>query len=337
MISIYDIATRAGVSPTTVSLVLNGKSEKLRISRKTRERILEVASELRYVPNTMARKLSNRTLKKTPQLAFFWAPTQNPHILNAFMESLHAMIAASAIEEVQLSIHPYDNGELDRQESLIVDPVYNAIILPMVDERDVRFLEGCKTTTPIVTLLESTPRYHSVTIAYREAGRTAAEIFISRGRTAPAVIASAMPIKIIRDRVDGFVDRFLESGIAAPRVEREGDTFKSEFGYAAASRLLESGKVPDSVFVSHSELAVGAIKRFKTAGLRVPEDIELISFGGDLIAELHSPTLTTIRYDLGDISASALTIVSKALSGAARVPIRVVSPLTLVYRESCPE
>lgn len=336
MTSIYDIAAKAGVSPTTVSLVLNGKSDKLRISPKTRERILEAASELKYIPNAMARKLSNRTLKKTPQVAFFWAPTQNPHILNAFIERLHSMVASGAIEEVQLSIHPYDNGELHRQESLIVDPVYNAIILPLVDEADVRFLDGAEATTPLVTLLESTPRYHSVTIAYREAGQTAAEVFLSHGRRSPAVISSAMPIKIIRDRVGAFAERFGQSGVGEPPVEMEGLTFKPEFGYAAASRLLRAGRVPDCVFVSHSELALGAIARFKEAGLGVPGDIELISFGGDMIAELYSPSLTNITYDLGDVSASALTIVSLALSGSVKSPVRAVSPVSIAYRASCP-
>jgi len=336
MTSIYDIAAKAGVSPTTVSLVLNGKSDKLRISQKTRERILAAAAELKYVPNAMARKMSNRTLKKTPQVAFFWAPTQNPYILNAFIDKLHAMIASGAIEEVQLSIYPYDNGELYKQEGLIVDPVYNAIILPLVDEDDVRFLDGANTNTPVVTLLESTPRYHSVTIAYREAGRTAAEVFLSHGRTAPAVISSALPIKIIRDRVGAFVERFRESGAEAPPVEREGSTFKPESGYAAASRLLESGRVPDCVFASHAELALGAIERFKAAGLRIPGDIELISFGGDVIAELCSPSLTAITYDLGELSASALTIVSEALAGTVKGPVRAVSPVSIAYRESCP-
>lgn len=336
MISIYDIAAKTGVSPTTVSLVLNGKSDRLRISLKTRERILAAASELKYIPNAMARKLSNRTLKKTPQVAFFWAPTQNPHILNAFIERLHTMIASGEIEEVQLSIHPYDNGKLYRQESLIVDPVYNAIILPLVDDDDVRFLDGADASTPLVTLLESTPRYHAVTIAYREAGRTAAEVFLSHGRRSPAVIASAMPIKIIADRVNAFAERLIEGGVEAPPVEREGQTFRPEFGYAATSRLLESGRAPDCVFVSHSELALGAIERFKTAGLSVPGDVELISFGGDLVAELSSPPLTNITYDLGDLSAAALKIVSEALAGEAKEPVRAVSPVSIVYRESCP-
>ena len=95
MATIKDVAKAAGVSVTTVSIIINGKAEERKISEATRDRVLETMRELGYQPNLSARRLRNQDSKK-PVIAFFWPIDYRTTILTSSVTMITVLLASTA-------------------------------------------------------------------------------------------------------------------------------------------------------------------------------------------------------------------------------------------------
>ena len=295
-VSIVDVAAYAGVSISTVSNVLNCTKS---VSDELRARVLQAVDELQYEANTLASGLKSG---RTNTLCVIV-----PSIVSVFFPRvLRGMQTAAAQNGYSLTI--YETGEDFEKErrtvqtlradgvllSTCCDPQENA---SYIDELTKLSIGGKR--IPVV-FFEEAPRegLDAVIVDNKAASREAAEHLLTIGRKNIAYIAAPMHRFMMgKKRYEGYLAALLNAGLEPDaKLVREGD-YTPQSGYREMRALLNSGKPIDAVQCGNDQMAVGAVRALKEAGLRVPEDVSVLGFDDLPFAAHLVPPLTTIRVD----------------------------------------
>ena len=139
MPTIKDVAAAAGVSPTTVSLVMNGRGEQHRIPADTIARIQNAMRELGYQPNLSARRLRSSAERK-PVIAFFWPLDYRANMLGHFLSLIQTALHEKNYD-CELVVHPYTHDHIADACGALIHNNYTGAIIGAASEADVRHLE----------------------------------------------------------------------------------------------------------------------------------------------------------------------------------------------------
>ena len=301
-ISLKQLAKTLGLSPTTLSLVLNDSEKAQSIPQETKDRIFAAARELNYRPNFFARSLrSQRTYSVgvlIPELSDGYAALVLTGIEDYLLQAGYIYLVTSHRHKDNL-IHQYPQLLYERSvEGLIaVDTPYEQDLpLPVVS------VSGHK-ERPGITNIILNHEYaaelglkHLVDLGHREIAFIKGQSFSSDTEVRwQAILSIAHQSKT---RILPELTQQMEGLSASPEV-----------GYEAAVRLLQTGKQFTALFAFIDVCAIGAIRAFREAGRRVPEDVSVVGFDDIYEAAYHIPALTTIRQPLrrmGMLAAEAL-------------------------------
>lgn len=336
-ITAKDIAREAGVSETTVSLVLNGRPA--RISEKTRKRVLEIAAKHRFTSNQIAVSLATR---KTYTLGIILPNLTNPLFprLAAGVEKHaqkndYALFLCNCEESATLFLHYLEVLQRRCIDGLIV-------LLPSeVDERPDQFCqkvhEALSASQVPVVLVERRMKNHPcdfVCIDNRRGGGLATEYLLSMGHTRIGHITGT---PFFAERTNGYKDALESRGISVePRWIAEGD-FSIESGFQGARRLLAERVT--AIFAGNDEMALGVSKAAAEAGLRIPEDLSLVGFDDNPIAEVMPVPLTTVLQPGESMGEKACEVLLDRLSNPdeEREPRDFLfEPVLITRRSVCP-
>ena len=158
---------------------------------------------------------------------------------------------------------------------------------------------------------------------------------ISQGHKKIAfVMTSAGDTRLEKERLDGYKSALAENGIEFNEelVRYGGVDYNS--GYESTKDILEKGIVPDAVFVTGDEAAVGAMNAVFDKGYSVPNDISVAGFNDVKIARMYRPKLTTVHQPLYDMGAVAIRMVIKMINGEEIEEKKVELPHRIEERES---
>lgn len=345
MVSLSDVAKAAGVSVTTASFVLNGHVEDKRISPQTAERVLRAVRELGYVPNVAARKLiSSGNRKLIPDIAVMWSPDTHHSFIGTFITNAQIFFEQEAVPEMRITIAPYAMGPIQNSNLNILHRQYNgAVFSPSYDE-DFSYIENFNPRIPLVVLHLETDHHPNVVIDNYGTGRLAAEIFAKRGHRSATMLfrdkigASSMPDL----RYSGFVDACCANGMAfsgslIPLKKMATVTSRSVYGQAQAKHYLQTKTLPEAVFIQDDAIAMGFAIALLSAGVRYPDDIEIITYGNDsLVSALH-PSITTLDYPIAAITLETLKLLAQQLGDPYASPRRITVMPGVTFRGSCPK
>lgn len=280
MITIKDVAKRAGVSITTASYALNGKGN---ISEETRQRVLAAAEELNYHPNAFARHLKKR---KTHTIGVFIA-----HLGGLFyeevLEGIHSAILQTGYE---LIICPETRTT---RRILTYRQVDGAIVFDVKIPDDLIASLAWK-RFPIVTL----DRYLEADFVFPvlvDNSKGTREVFrhlFEQGARRLAFVSGAADSFDNAERRKTFLEEAEKSGLAVACYE--GD-FTQSSGYRVAQEMVASGNLPEAVFCANDQMAIGFIEALKEHHIRVPDDVAVVGFDDIPIARYMQPTLSTVR------------------------------------------
>ncbi len=294
----FDVAERAGVSQSTVSRALSGASV---ISEATRDRVLSAAQELGYFVDERAARL-RRGHTGTLATVVICKPGGGARDVNPFSYALLGGICAAAAErglEVLVSLqadqeklfgHYVERGQAE-----------GLIVIGTTANRDAwdYFRKIGETTDPVAYWGSPLGDLDWVSSDNDVGARLAAEHLVERGCKRLACVGSTgSPQRQFAERVDAFLARAKELGVAAELVEIEPGAERREQGRLAADRLLESPDSFDGVFAVCDAVAFGVMDGLQNAGKSLPDDIRLVGFDGIPASELTNPPLTTIEPDL---------------------------------------
>jgi LacI family transcriptional regulator len=317
-----------------VSYVLNNV-EAANISEETRQRVLAVAEELGYVPDAAAQALaSGRT-----QTIGLMLPSSQPHprastshyrIIEGLLEIVQQFGVRLLVDSVQKTQNSDTYLNLARNKRI------DGIILSDLRVDDEALSKLVNDTFPIVLL----GRLHggkisSVEFDNRSGGRTAVDHLIAQGHTRIGLITHA-PITFTgaEERISGYRDSLAAHRIAFDeKLVRYGD-YSAESGFAAAMSLLGSGAAPTALFVTSDEVALGVLAALHKRGVSVPDDIAVVGFDDNPLAQYTIPALTTVRLPFEEMGRLAGKMLLDLIFHKAKPGRQVLLETELIVRDS---
>lgn len=336
MSTIREIARRTKLSVGTVSLVLNGRGDEMRISKKTQQRVLEVAQGLGYLPNISARRLRQPDLRNLPSIATFWPSDLAPELLGRFFTGAQNPILEQECE-FEMTIQPYKRGNVDKIKEMCDRGIYHGAIITGVSAEEQRWLENNKFSVPAVLFNRESSVYSCVYVDTYETGRKVAELFANRGHRKVGVIAPEHLVNARNNhRFRGFVESCARYGLELEDRHIQVAPMSMEGGNSAARRIVEGGgERPTAIFFPIGIMAVGALPVFHQAAIRIPEDLEIVTYG-DHEAERYSvPPLTTVKLPVEEMAAACIRLVMGLIQDPCANPKSVVFETPFIFRESC--
>ena len=180
MVTIKQIAEQAGISPSTVSIVLGGKAAQRKISAETQKRIFDIANQMGYQPNMAARSLRGGAGADELRIAMFWAQDFRAAMMVRFWDGLRRELE-SLDRKVKLIIHPYTNGQLCNSKTLTTATEYHAAIICNAAYEDLEFLENTALAIPVVLYNRVCEGYSSVNVDDSTMGALAAQAISAHG------------------------------------------------------------------------------------------------------------------------------------------------------------
>ena len=273
-----DVARYAGVSRTTVSLVLNNVDAQ--ISVDTRQRVLEAAKQLNYHPNASARRLVQG---RTRVIGFIEHHSPYQTFADAFMaEVLRGLHAVARQYNYHVIFEPSsdDDHARDHCVQLVQERHVDGIVYSGPRFNDLALERLVKSNIPVVLqgYLPGCP-FPSVDIDNVASARLATEHLISLGHTQIAMITNGPLIyTAATDRMAGFKSAMQAASLAVNQNWVRIGSFTPESGFRAMSSMLQDQIKPSAVFIASDVVAIGAIEAIHQRGLRIPEDVALVGF-----------------------------------------------------------
>ncbi|HPF86865.1 MAG TPA: LacI family DNA-binding transcriptional regulator [Candidatus Limiplasma sp.] len=330
MPTIREIAKETGLSVSTVSIVLRGNVPKGRVSEETQKKIRMTAQKMGYQPNLSARRLRSGQ-ENVRTLAVFWASDFRAPLMVRFLRGLQKAVLDSG-DTSEFVIYPYHVGKL--REALREPYFYNAAIVCNANKDDIAFLENDNIPVPVVLYNRHSQTILNVCVDNVAMGVLPAAIFTSRGHRHAVMITNLAPFMGMEEREQRFTQEVINNGLSIRLLRVEASM---EGGYQAAQAIAAMEPRPDCVFCLHDALAIGALKGFASRGVRVPEDIELISVGnGDKdLEEYASTSLSVVHLPMERMAAECLRLALSSSWGQSEGEGSVMLPVVYRCRESC--
>jgi LacI family transcriptional regulator len=328
--TLEEVARLAGVSRSTVSRVIN---EHPSVKAETRQLVWEAIRQSGYRPHAVARSL----VTKRTQIVGMVIPEV---VSNLFTDPFFPILLRGATEtcnehgyQLMLSLF---SSSADRQEiyqGLVQNAYLDGVIVASAAVDDPLISDLLRDGMPFVAVGRSPiERVHSVDVDNVGGTEMAMAHLISLGHRRIGTITGRPDMTAGQDRLEGYRRALTAHGITIDEdLIADGD-FTESSGMAGMQRLLQAE--PSAVFVASDMMAVGALRALRQAGLRVPQDISLVSFDDIPIASATEPPLTTVRQPIGRMATLAVETLLDLIEVPGSGPRRIVLPTELVIRES---
>ncbi len=330
-VTIKDVAKKVGVTPATVSMVINNKP---RISEATRQRVLKAIAELDYFPHAGARNL---VLRRTNVIGVA-APSFSSYFELETISGIEKELRESGFDLVLYNVRNQDSEATGLLTRLAREKRVDGLItlnLPMTPTQQSFFT---KQGTALVSVEYGYEKFDSVQLDNRQGAYDATGHLISLGHRRIALINGAGSTDIpARDRENGFIQALKDHNI-----EKNEDLicrivdYDQKAGAEMAKRLVALSVPPSAIFVAAGDVcASGVFLELRRSGLRVPQDMSVVGYDDQPFAELFDPPLTTVRQPMAQMGAKAVEMLRSAILEQTPHKVQVVQfQPQLVVRQS---
>lgn len=325
-----EVARRAGVSPRTVSNVVNDFGY---VSTETRERVQKVLAKSGYRPNLAARNLRQG---RTGTIALV-LPLNVPY----FAELTEFIVDAARSHSYLVMIDKTD-GDPEQEREFVMgtdrSSWFDGMIFSPSGLSESELLRRAS-SSPMVLLGQHIRDgdFDQVRIDNVAAAQAATAHLIDTGRRRIGLISrhTGRRRDIAYDRMLGFRRAVRSAGLTVdPALVVRADGFRRASGAAAMATLLDLPEPPDAVFCYNDPLALGAMRTALSRGLRVPEDVAIAGFDDSEDGRFTTPSLTTISQDKAQVARMAVDLLVDRLNGETGAPITRNARWELMIRES---
>lgn len=330
MIRLKDIAAKAGVSIMTVSKVMRNAKD---VSTATRVRVHRIASDMGYVPNSMAQSMRTRSTKL---LGLVIPSITNPIFGRVVMaiedrsqELGFDVILTLTGNQIERELNAIHRMVSRRVEGLIIAPVHR------MDPVAQAYEELVRQSISTVILGQKSPfcaAFPNVESDDQAASQAATEYLLSLGHRQIAFLAGPTSSPQATDRLNGYKRALRDAGIEMDDrlVFNAGGTV--EEGEAVALQMLNERAQFTAIQAVNDLVAIGAANTFLKQGLSIPRDFSLMGFGNSLISEHFRIPLTTVRQPKYRLGEAAMELLARSIRGEHPGSKRL--PTELAIRES---
>ncbi len=306
------MAKRLGYSATTISRVLSGKAEKYRISPDTVNAVLREARRCNYSPSVAAQSLRTRRSNTIGLLL--------PSVANPYFADM-ASVIITELNSAGYTTIVVDTMESEQRlsesaRSLISRQVDGILAVPCGEKgMDLEMLSAQIPVVLIDRYYEDTSLPYVTTNNY-QGGLDATRHLLSRGHTRISCIQGVQSSMPNKERVRGYVKAMEDEGLAQD-IDIIGNEFSVQNGYLETKLLMSRAQRPTAIFALSNTIMLGALKAIREAGLRIPEDVALISFDNNLYMDYMTPSITRISQPVEDMAKLAVKILLDKIKGAS--------------------
>lgn len=323
MSSIREVARLAGVSPATVSRVMNGTAN---VNEEKRERVLQAISETGFVPNEVARSLFRKSARIIGLVL--------PDIENPFFTQL-----ADAIEKKAdfngYRVILYNTRNDIEKEKMALQMMTSMNADGIIFARSNEMLQSFVEETPIPVVVTDTVFAGGHASAYvhcdfYQGGRMATEHLMECGCQRIVCMKGPQTHSSAKARYEGYRDVCAENNMQERTVETD---YSFNMGLTAAEELLEKFPDVDGIVACNDIVAISAYKVLHKNNIPVPDQVQLIGFDDISLCSLISPELTTITQPIKAIGTKAAELIIHSDAQAMNME-KYIFPVSLVERET---
>jgi LacI family transcriptional regulator len=331
-ITIYDIANKLNLSPSTVS---RGLRDNPLISERTKQRIIETAKQMGYQQNTFA---SNLRKNKSNTIGVVV-----PRLDSYFMSKVISGIEKIANQNgYNLIIN--QSEESGKKEGRCVETMYNSRVDGLLmsissGTRDLTHLDIINKKGIPIVFFDRTEEFAdsiAVLIDNFQAGYEATMHLLQEGCRRIMHLGGRLDRNAYSERHRGYETALKEYNISIDKELIISSDLTEESGREAVDNLLSLNPRPDAVFAANDTSAVSVICELKRKGIKVPEDIAVVGFNNDPISRVIDPNLTTVNYPgdkMGELAAT--TLLNQIMSKENNVDLKtIILNHHLIIRES---
>lgn len=330
-VTVRDVAERAGVHPGTVSRVLNPDKRHL-ISDATALRVEQVAAELGYQANSIARGLRTR---RSYTVGVVIPDLTNP-IFPPMVRGIEDELDPLGYTALLTNTDSEPARELRGMQALSARQV-DGFIVTTTDESLEHVRQLMLAGTPVVLINRRVEGARGFAVAPddRRGAAMAVEHLLDLGHRAIAHVGGPPSLAPGQERYRGFRDALRERGVEPPEsLVRFADAFTGGAGVAPTQALIDSGEPFTAIVAGNDLLALDCIDTLRAHGLACPRDVSVIGFNDMPFADRFTPPLTTIRFSHYDIGRQSAQLLIGQIDGDQPVPRTLVLPTELVVRGS---
>jgi len=331
-VTLADVAKLAGVSPKTVSRVINGEKY---VAYETAERVRRALAQVQYVPNSPARSLSRGRAGMIGlgigwEMSSAFAGRLVDEILECASKAGYGlMLFTNTAADVERLVGSYKGGQID---GVILGSIPGEE--PVVIER----LKSCG--LPYVVIHPSDVSFHAHTSIVRvndaQGVHKATQYLLHLGHRAVAFIGAKRNAVWARDRLEGYKQALAEAGVEVnPKWLYLSPDLPLRVGFQGGMEMLTRAPEVTALVCATDEIAIGALSAAWQYGKHVPEDLSVVGFDDIPVASVVTPPLTTVRQPFEVLAQTAFDLLLERLGNSAAEPQSVVLPTELVVRESC--
>jgi LacI family transcriptional regulator len=333
-LTIRDIAEAAGVSPATVSLVLNGKGE---ISGVTRARVLEAVANLNYVPRAA------RTTAEPSETLRFLKIAKHGHTVNRdhsvfISDYIDGMSAEATRRNYTLEVVSFESQPISTvAESLAGAPISGVIALGTeLTEADIKLIQSLGLPTVFIDTFYDVLEANFVDMNNEDAVYKVLSRFHKQGFQRIGFIASHVDTTNFRLRREAFFKNMARLGLPV----NEADVLSVESTYDGAyldtRALLSTGlDLAECYFCTNDIIAYGFIRALREHGVSIPQDVSIIGFDNLPQSATMEPGLTTIDVSKRKIGYLAVTVLDDLIAAAEpQPPVKILVGAELILRAS---
>jgi len=328
-VTIKDIAKKVGVTPATVSMVINNSPK---ISQETKEKVLKAIREMNYHPNYIGRSLVK-------------GETNNIAVVASFFASLFALESVRGIE-INLRKTPYnlilystkgmDENEEDLLRRILYERRADGVIIISLKAKKELMEEFRKENVAAVFIEEIVEDFPTVKFNNIKAAYIATEHLIKNKRKNIGLIVGNKGLNA-EERLRGYKEALSHYNIDFDKDKVvEVVDYSFEDGEKALNILMEKNKKIDAVFCAAGDItAIGFMDAAKEKGIIIPDDIAIIGFDDIYLANLTTPGLTTIRQPITKMGMQAFDLLLDVIKGKEEDGKKIISfEPELIIRES---
>ena len=329
--TIHDISRLAGVSRSTVSRVLNDQPN---VKPEVRQRVQEIIRRTGYSPNAAARSLVSG---RSGVIGLVIPSRVHSLFEDPYFGRLIQGISAASNQAgniLSLFLFQTEQEEAELYPKVVTDGFLDGLIITATRMADPLLARISTGEIPVVMV--GRPDFDGVSYVDADnhgGARLAAGHLCGLGYRRIGLIGAPPSTTAGLDRFTGFIEGLAINGMALPPELRVDGDFSEPSGHRAMQQLI--AHKPDAVFVASDTMAAGALRALHERGVRVPQDIGLVSFDGLPASETSVPALTTVRQPVFETGRRAVRMLNDLISGVVDGPLVEILPVELVVRDSC--
>lgn len=339
MVTLVDVAKKAGVSLATASYAMNGNKK---IKEETRQRVLKAAEEIGYVPNAIARGLSAKRTKTIGLVASNISMPFSSEVIQCLEKDIrergYNLLLGISRDNLELEKKIIEDFRERRVDGVIISPGHDSITVNK--ETDISHIHLLKRSNiPFIFINAFYPNIKAsyVITDLEEGSYKLTSYLIQKGYRKIIFCVSKMQHYFSYIRFQGYNRAFNDIGINIekndPMIVECGD-YSFHSAYETIKRWLENNDLPDVFTALNDTMALGILKALNEKGIRVPNDVKLAGYDDITYPTVSDISLTTVRIPISEISAKTVEVLISNIEGGNRTMQKILLEPELILRDS---